>query len=186
MCGPSGVGILFGKMKYLEKMNPLKLGGGTVSSIDSDYCVNLAPIPERFEAGTPNTEGIIGSLAAIKFIKKIGIKNIEQHELELKRYFDKKIKSIPNIIYMNEKAHFPIIALNYTNINPQDLANYFGKNKIVVRGGMSCAKLSYKITDNNVGYVRISLYFYNDFSDIDRIISVLKKFKPKDIVKNII
>jgi cysteine desulfurase/selenocysteine lyase len=186
MCGPSGVGILFGKMKHLEKMTPMRLGGGTVSSVEKNLKINYSPIPHRFEGGTPNTEGILATYSAIKFLQKIGMENVEKHEIELKKYFDKKIKDIKNIDYASKDSLFPVIALNYKGINPQDFANYFGKNKIIVRGGTACVKLAYMFTGNKSGYVRISLYIYNDFSDIDKIINVIKKFKPSKILEKII
>jgi cysteine desulfurase/selenocysteine lyase len=174
-------------MALLEKITLMtKVGGGSASTIESNKKVNLAPIPARFEAGTPNTEGILGFGAAIDFLEQIGMKNIIQKEHELKQYFDKKIIDVKNIDYVSKEAKFPICSFNINGVNPQDLANYLGKAGIIVRGGLACAKLSYKITKNTVGYVRASFYFYNDFKDIDVLINALKKFDKKNIADAIL
>jgi cysteine desulfurase/selenocysteine lyase len=186
MCGPDGVGVLYGKFEELNKLTPLKIGGGGVSTVALDGAsYNLAPLPGRLESGTPNTAGIIGFGAAIDFLNSVGMKNIDTYEKELKKYFDKRIKEVKNIEYVSQTGLYPVCSFNVRDIISQDLANYLGRNKIIARSGLSCAKLSYEITSNKSGYVRVSLYFYNTTKDIDRIISVLKKFKKSDVVDNI-
>jgi len=185
ICGPSGIGILFGKEKYLLRMTPNRLGGGmnvTFNEKETKYIEG----PKKFEAGTPHTEGIIGTDVAVKFIKKIGYKEIQSHLKSLKKYFDSKIKTVKNIKYVTKEYPYPIITFNFENTNPQDISNFLGKNKIIVRGGLSCVKMAHNVTSNTTGYVRISLYFYNDFKDIDKIITVLRKYKKGDEVKYIL
>jgi len=176
LCGPSGIGIMYGRERYLDKMHPLRLGGGmNVTMDEKGYIPHDGP--SKFEGGTPHTEGIIGTDVAIKFLLNIGYKNIQKKLISLKKYFDKKIKEVNDIIYPNVGYKYPIIAFNIKGCNPQDIACYLGSKKIIVRGGLSCVKLMHMINDNKAGFVRVSLSFYNDYSDIDKIIQVLKTFK---------
>jgi cysteine desulfurase/selenocysteine lyase len=184
MLGPNGVGILGGKFSILNKFTSIKIGGGSVSTVENDK-INFSPIPERLEPGTPNVEGIIGFNSAINFIKKIGIKNIIKHEKELKKYIDQKIIKIKNIDYPSYGTDFPICSFNIKGVSPQDLANYLGNKKIIVRGGMSCVKMISKFASPS-GYVRASFYLYNTKKDIDKLIYELKKYKPGNELKNIV
>ncbi|GMO13484.1 MAG: aminotransferase class V-fold PLP-dependent enzyme [Mycoplasmoidaceae bacterium] len=184
MLGPDGVGILCGKSKLLEKFTPIKFGGGTISLI-KNMEPQFAPIPDRLEGGTPNVEGILGFAKAIEFIKKIGIKNIIKHEKTLKMYIDEQFTSIPNLIYPSKGTPYPICSIGIKRVSPQDLANYLGNNKIIVRGGMACVKMVGKFADPN-GYVRASFYLYNDKNDVDKLVKVLKAYKRGDELKKII
>jgi cysteine desulfurase/selenocysteine lyase len=186
MCGPSGIGIMYGKYKHLIKMEPNTYGGGMVSTVENNGKINLAPPPERFEAGTPNTEAILGFGAAIDFLKKIGMNNINNHEIELKKYIDQQFKHIKNIEYVTKDNIYPIVSFNIKGVNPQDLANYLGTNKIIVRGGMACVKMQGMFSNNPNGYVRASFYLYNDKKDVDRLVTVLKNFDQKKQFKNIL
>jgi cysteine desulfurase/selenocysteine lyase len=103
--------------------------------------------------------------------------NIYQHELSLKKYFDKRIEDVKNIEYVSYNSDLPVCSFNIKGVNPQDLSHYLGNNKIIVRGGVACVKMQEKFTQNKIGYVRASLYLYNDKTDIDRLINTLKKFK---------
>jgi cysteine desulfurase/selenocysteine lyase len=132
---------------------------------------------KSIKSGTPNNEGILGFGSALAFLSKIGLNNIYQHELELKKYFDKRIKEVKNIEYAPAGSDLPVCSFNITGVNPQDLSNYLGSKKIVVRGGMACVKMQEKFTHNKTGYVRASMYLYNDKKDIDVLISALKQFK---------
>jgi cysteine desulfurase/selenocysteine lyase len=184
MLGPDGIGVLCGKFKLLNKFIPSKIGGGAVSTVE-DSKINLAPLPERLESGTPNAEGIIGFDAAINFIKKVGINKIIKHEIELKKYIDKKMKTIKNIDYPSYGTKFPICSFNINNVSPQDLANYLGSKKIIVRGGMSCVKTLGKFASPS-GYVRASFYLYNTKKDVDTLIDALKSYKKGHELNNLI
>jgi cysteine desulfurase/selenocysteine lyase len=181
MCGPNGIGMLYGKTKYLEKMIPMKIGGGGISTIENEK-INYSPLPNRLESGTPNCEGIIGFGAAIDFINKIGIENIEKHDKELKEYFDLKISRIENIEYASRNSSAPVCSFNFKDVNPQDVSHYLGRKHIITRGGLACAKMSYKITNNKAGFVRASFYLYNEKKDINILIKALSKFTKEDIV----
>jgi cysteine desulfurase/selenocysteine lyase len=178
--GPTGIGILYGKKQYLETFLPLKYGGG-MNTIIKHHDYKLSPLPSRLEAGTINSAGIIGMSAGIEYLRKLNFNRIKNHKISLKKYFDQKIKKIPNIEYYNYQRLNPVFIFNIKGINPQDLANYLGRNQIITRAGQSCVKLQHLITNNLAGAVRASFYVYNDKSDIDKLIAVLKKFRKSDI-----
>lgn len=185
MCGPTGLGVLYVNSKYENLTKPLRLGGGMNSTMDVNRYV-CASAPDKYEGGTPNIAGIFGFNAALDFLNKIKISNIEKHEQELKKYIDSKIKNIPNIEYISGINKSPICAFNIKTIHAQDLASYLAHNKILVRSGVSCAKLQHNITNNKNGFVRASFYFYNTKQDVDKLINCLLKFKKGDLLKHVI
>ena len=112
MCGPTGVGVIYGKEKLLNKMKPIIFGGGMNSSFESDHSRVYNEIPHKFEAGTPNIAGVIAFGEIVKYLNKIGINNIHKHEAELKKYALEKLKSVKDIIIYNETSESGIIAIN--------------------------------------------------------------------------
>ena len=183
MCGPTGVGILIGKYNLLEKMDPIIYGGGMNSSFEDDSSYELKTIPTRFEAGTPPIAEVIGLGEAIKYIETIGIDNIHNYEVKLKKYFLDKIKDIDNIIIYNNSTDSGIIAFNINGVFAQDTSMYLNHYKIAVRAGNHCAKLL-KDEMNIKNTVRVSMYFYNNYEDIDKLIDTLRN--SEDIFKIII
>ena len=173
MCGPTGVGVLFGKRELLENLIPVNLGGGMNESFDSIEEVYLKELPTRLEAGTQNIAGVIGLGDAVDYIKNIGIDNIRNHEIKLKKYIVDKLKNIPHINIVNSDTEGGIIAFNVDGIFAQDVAYYLNKYNICVRAGNHCAKL----VKNAIGVkntVRISLYFYNTYEEADKLIDLLQ------------
>lgn len=173
MCGPTGIGVLYGKYELLENIEPRNLGGGMNESFDTIDEVYLKPLPTRLEAGTPNIAGAIGLGAAIEFINKIGIDNITNHERTLRKYLVTKLQEIPHIIVVNEESDSGIVAFNVDGIFAQDVAVYLNKYHICVRAGNHCAK----ILKNEVGVkntVRISIYIYNTKEELDKVVELLK------------
>ena len=172
MCGPTGVGVLYGKEEYLNHTYPLIFGGGMNASFEFDGVRIYKEIPTLLEAGTPNIAGVIGFGKIIEYLNNIGMDKIHAYELELREYAIKRLKEIDNIILYNEKATSGIITFNMKGIFPQDLAIYLNKYHICVRAGSHCAK----ILKDDLGIkntVRISLYFYNTKEEIDKLIEVL-------------
>ena len=172
MCGPTGVGVLYGKEELLEKLTPHNLGGGMNESFDNLNEVYLKPLPTRLEAGTPNIAGVIGFGAAIEYISNIGLNNIRKHELELGKYLFNELSKIRHITIVN-RVPASTIAFNIDNIFSQDVAVYLNKYNICVRAGNHCAK----ILKDEVGVkntIRVSLYFYNTKEEIDKLIDLLK------------
>lgn len=173
MCGPTGIGILYGKYELLENLEPINLGGGMNESFDTVNDVYLKPLPTRLEAGTPNIEGAIGLGAAAEYLSKIGFNNITNHEHTLRKRLISKLKEIPHINIVNEESDSGIVAFNVDGIFAQDVAVYLNKYNICVRAGNHCAK----ILKNEVGVkntVRISIYFYNTIEEIDKLADLLK------------
>ncbi len=172
MCGPTGVGVLYGKKELLEELEPINLGGGMNESFDSPNEIYLKELPTRLEAGTPNIAGVIGLGEAIRYLKSIGMDKIESYEQNLRKYLIDKLIKIPYIDIINLESDSGIISINVDDIFAQDVAYYLNKYGICVRAGNHCAKL----TKNATGVknsLRISLYFYNTESECDLLAELL-------------
>lgn len=172
MCGPTGVGVLYGKKELLEEVEPLSLGGGMNESFDSEKEIYLKELPQRLEAGTPNIAGVIGLGAAVDYLNNIGMDTISIYEQKLKKYMIDKLEKIPFIQIVNEEADSGIVAFNVEGIFSQDVAYYLNKYNICVRAGNHCAKILKKaIGVKNT--IRVSLYFYNTKEEVDSLIELL-------------
>ncbi len=173
LCGPTGIGILYGKYNLLQKMEPLMCGGGDNAKFD--MCGNVAYLepPAKFEAGKMNLAGIYGLGGAIDYLMNIGMNSIEEYERYLRKYAINKLKTLQNLIIYNENAETGIITLNVKGVFSQDEASYLNSKGICVRSGEHCAKLL-KDRLGASGTVRISLYFYNTIEDIDKLCLALK------------
>ena len=162
--------------KWIDKLDPMKLGGGMNALVlPKINKFTFAAGVDKFEGGTPNTAGIIGFGEAIKYLNRIGWDKIQNHGIELKKYFDEKCSSIKNFEYYTKDTKTSILFFNIKGVSSQDLANYLGHNRIIVRAGLSCAKTSNISTRVNEG-VRASLYLYNTKADIDYLVEILKKY----------
>lgn len=179
MCGPTGVGILYGKMKYLKEMKPLLFGGGMNASFSSDLERVYDDVPRCFEAGTPNIEGIIAFGTVIEYLNNIGIDNIHKYVLELRKYAISKLKEINDLVIYNENEETNLITFNKIGIFAQDLSIYLSKKNICIRAGNHCAKLLKECLGVK-NTCRVSLYFYNTKEDIDKLVNALKN----DNIKN--
>lgn len=173
MYGPTGVGVLYGKEKYLNNMKPIIFGGGMNASFSSDGVRIYDDIPYLFEAGTQNIAGVIGFGSVIEYLNKVGMDNIKKYESDLREYAIKRLKEVEDLIIYNETSEAGIIAINKKNIFAQDLAIYLNKHKICVRAGNHCAKiLKEELGIKNT--VRISFALYNTKEEIDELVKVLK------------
>lgn len=172
MCGPTGIGVLYAKRELLSNIEPLILGGGMNESFDNEKEIYLKEIPHRLEAGTPNIAGAIGLGEAVKYLSNIGMDKIAIYEQKLKEYLTNKLKQIPYINIVNEEADSGIVAFNVEGIFSQDVAYYLNKYNICVRAGNHCAKILKKsIGVKNT--VRVSLYFYNTYEELDALVELL-------------
>ena len=169
MCGPTGVGVLYGKMELLKKMVPYTFGGGMNENYNEEH-LELIEIPYRFESGTPNIADIIGFSEAIKFLNEIGMDTIERKEKYLRKYLIDELEKIPYIKIYNKNNEGSTVIINIDGIMSGDLGLYLNTKGICVRSGKHCAKMG----DNKEDTVRISLYFYNTYEEIDILIDALK------------
>lgn len=173
MCGPTGVGVLYGKSEYLKDLVPLKYGGGMNESFESDKCYVLKSYPTNLEAGTPPIAEVIGLKEAINYITSIGVDNIHKHELELKKYLISKIENMDNIIIYNKNSESGIVTFNIRDVFAQDTSIYLNTYGIAIRAGNHCAKiLKDEIDIKNT--CRISFYIYNTFEEVDKLVDALK------------
>lgn len=172
MCGPTGIGVLYGKYDLLKKMNPQNVGGGMNNDFESNMTYRYKEIPYKLEAGTPNIAGVIGLGSAIDYINKIGIDVIGNYVDKLRSYAIDKMQNLNNIEIYNKNIKSSTIVFNVKGVHSQDTATYLNKNGICVRAGNHCAK----ILKDEIGVTntcRISLYFYNTKDDIDALVRVL-------------
>ena len=172
MCGPTGVGLLYGRKELLEKIEPINLGGGMNESFDDEHHVYLKELPTRLEAGTPNIAGVIGFGEAIKYLKKISMHRIETRERELRKYLVEGLVKIPFIDIVNFESDSGIVTFNVDGVFSQDVAYYLNKYNICVRAGNHCAKILKNAT-HVTNTIRVSLYFYNTEKEIDTLIELL-------------
>lgn len=184
MLGPTGIGCTYINSKWIDNIEPIRFGGG-MNSILTQSNFTYAKGIDRFEGGTLNMSGIFGWAAAIQYLNNYGWDNIMKHEVELKKYMVNNLLKIKNIKIYNIEEPLAIVLLNYDGVFAQDLAGYLGKNNIITRAGLSCAKLSNCIL-KTPAVIRISCYIYNTKEDIDVLIKQLKKFKKGDEIQAIL
>ncbi len=173
MCGPTGVGVLYGKFELLEASEPFLIGGGSNARFDICGNILLKEPPYKFEAGTPAIEAVLGLGKAIDYILEIGLVNIYNHEHQLREYLVEGLKKLPNIILYNETADTGIVTFNVKDVFAQDAASYLNDHGICVRAGQHCAK----ILMNHLGTsdtLRASVYFYNTKEEIDKFLEIVK------------
>lgn len=176
MYGPMGVGILYGKEKYLSEMPPYQAGGEMIEKVSFEQ-TTFNELPFRFEAGTPNVADVVGFHQAIKYIEAVGIENINAYESSLLKYAEEKMKDIPGlIIYGNSPDKASVISFLIEDIHPYDMGMIMDKHGVAVRTGHHCAQpLMNRF--GIIGTIRASLSFYNTFEEIDIFVEAIKKTK---------
>ena len=174
MCGPTGVGILYGKEFWLNKLSPFEGGGEMISDVTFEK-TTYADLPHKFEAGTPNICGGIAFGEAINYMNSIGFDKISQHENKLLEYATEKLLSIDGLkIYGTSKNKTSVISFNIDGIHAYDLGTIIDKLGIAIRTGQHCAQ---PIMDfyGISGTARASFAFYNTLDEIDQFIVAIKK-----------
>ena len=176
MCGPTGVGMLYGKEEWLKKLPPYQGGGEMIAEVTFEK-TTYADLPHKFEAGTPNICGGIAFGAALDYMENIGFDAIAQYEDELLQYATKQLLTIEGLrIYGTAKHKTSVISFNIEGIHPYDIGTILDKLGIAVRTGHHCAQPImdfYKIP----GTVRASFSFYNTQEEVDKLVEGVKRAK---------
>jgi cysteine desulfurase/selenocysteine lyase len=178
MLAPMGIGVLYGKKDLLEELPPFLKGGGMIEYV-KEQGSTYAPLPEKFEAGTPNVEGAVGLQAAIEYLEEIGLDKIKEHELELTAYALEKMKQLDYVEIagpLNLENRGGIISFNIKDVHSHDLATIVDSEGIAIRSGHHCAQpLMNYYQINSTG--RISFYLYNTKAEVDRFLEALEKVR---------
>jgi len=176
LCGPTGVGFLYGKKELLENIKPLMGGGEMISEVTFEK-TTYADLPHKFEAGTPNISGVIAFGVALDYMNNLGLDRIRKYEDELLEYATSKLKEIDDlIIYGDIKNKTSVISFNISGIHSYDIGSILDKFGVAVRTGQHCTQ---PIMDhfNIPGTVRVSLSFINTFEEIDILFEAVSKAK---------
>ncbi|MDA9929458.1 cysteine desulfurase [Flavobacteriaceae bacterium] len=176
ICGPTGVGMLYGKEKWLEKLPPYQGGGEMIATVSFEK-TTYAGLPHKFEAGTPNISGGIAFGAALDYMHGIGFDKIAAYEQELLVYATKALLGIEGLeIYGTAAEKTAVVSFNIKGLHPYDIGSILDQMGIAVRTGHHCAQ---PIMDyySIPGTVRASFSFYNTFEEIDRLVSGVQKAK---------
>ncbi|MBM7710647.1 cysteine desulfurase [Enterococcus xiangfangensis] len=178
MCGPTGIGVLYGKRQWLEQMEPVEFGGEMIDFVNL-YDSTWKELPWKFEAGTPNIAGAITLGGAIDYLNELGMENIHRYEQELVAYVLPKLQEIEGItIYgpQDPEHHTGVIAFNLEGLHPHDVATALDMEGVAVRAGHHCAQplMNYL---NLPATARASFYFYNTKEDADRLVEAIQATK---------
>ncbi|HOY16430.1 MAG TPA: aminotransferase class V-fold PLP-dependent enzyme, partial [Haliscomenobacter sp.] len=172
--GPTGTGVLYGKEKWLNEMPPYRFGGEMIRDVTFERTL-FAPIPQKFEAGTPNIAGVATLASAMDFVEDLGQNNIGTHLKRLLQVGMERLATIPGIQFYGEAAHKSgIISFTLEGIHPHDLATILGQKDICIRAGHHCTQPImdfYEIP----GTVRVSFSVYNVEEDVDKLAKGLRE-----------
>ena len=176
MLGPTGVGVLYAKKEFLEKMRPF-MGGGDMIKEVFKFHTNYNEVPYKFEAGTPNIADVVGFGAAIDYLQKIGMENIRKHEIDLTEYALESILSIKHLtVYGPRDPNYRggVISFNIADIHPHDLATIMNDHGIAIRSGHHCAQVLMQRLDVPATS-SASFYIYNTKEEIDKFVNAIKE-----------
>ncbi|MDG7035341.1 MAG: aminotransferase class V-fold PLP-dependent enzyme, partial [Nitrososphaerota archaeon] len=176
MLGPTGLGVLYGKKALLEELPPFLLGGEMIKEVHTDG-QTWNDVPWKFEAGTPNYADAIAFTEAIRYLKSIGMDNIHSYEKELIKYLLDQVKAVKDVkVYgppVEERG--AIMPFTVEGIHPHDIAGYLDSMAVAVRSGFHCAQPLQESMGLLDGTARASLYFYNDFEEIDKFVDAIRE-----------
>ncbi len=176
MCGPTGVGVLYGKKELLEEMPPFLLGGDMIKSVSETETI-YNDLPNKFEAGTPNIADIIAFHKTLQFLERVGMKEIREHELKLLKYAKEKFSKYPEVsLFSPSKPENCCGILSFTvkGTHPHDIASIFDSEGVAIRSGLHCAEPLVRSLKQS-STARMSFYLYNTESDIDKAEKALQK-----------
>ncbi|KAJ8906843.1 hypothetical protein NDN08_003327 [Rhodosorus marinus] len=173
MCGPTGIGFLYGKKDILEEMPPFMGGGEMIADVFMEYST-YAELPHKFEPGTPAIGEAIGLGAAVQYLNKIGMDKIHQYETEIGEYLYKRLSEFEEVkIYGPETQRAALCAFQIEGIHPSDLSVMLDLEGVAIRAGNHCTQPLHTAL-GEAGSARASLYFYNTFDEVDTFIEALK------------
>ncbi|WP_110113784.1 cysteine desulfurase [Bacillus sp. CGMCC 1.16541] len=175
MCGPTGIGVLYGKKALLEEMEPVEFGGEMIDFVNL-YDSTWKELPWKFEGGTPIIAGAIGLGAAIDFLEEIGLENIEAYEYKLAQYALERMSTIDGMTIYGPKERAGLVTFNIEDVHPHDVATVLDAQGIAVRAGHHCAQPLMKYLKVSAT-ARASFYLYNTEEEIDQFVSALIKTK---------
>lgn len=175
MCGPTGIGVLYGKKRLLEQMEPVEFGGEMIDFVGL-YESTWKELPWKFEGGTPIIAGAIGLGAAIDFLEQVGLDHIAEHEHRLAQYALEQLATIEGLTIYGPKERAGLVTFNIDGVHPHDVATVLDAEGIAVRAGHHCAQPLMKWL-NVTATARASFYLYNTEEEIDALVSALKKTK---------
>ncbi|UTL71956.1 cysteine desulfurase SufS [Bacillus halotolerans] len=175
MCGPTGVGVLYGKKALLENMEPAEFGGEMIDFVGLYESTWKEP-PWKFEAGTPIIAGAIGLGAAIDFLEEIGLDEISRHEHKLAAYALERFRQLDGVTVYGPEERAGLITFNLDDVHPHDVATVLDAEGIAVRAGHHCAQPLMKWLDVTAT-ARASFYLYNTEEEIDKLVEALQKTK---------
>ena len=176
MLAPLGIGVLYGKREILNKMTPFLMGGDMIEYVYEQE-TTFAPLPNKFEAGTQNVEGVIGLGAAIDYIESLGYDKIQEIENEVVSYARQELSKLDYLtLYLtpNEEKHSSVISFNINGVHPHDVASILDSEGVCVRSGNHCAQPLMRFLGID-STCRASFYFYNTKEDVDRLVKALNK-----------
>ncbi len=176
MFAPLGIGVLYGKRELLNKMNPFLMGGDMIEYVH-EQSTTFAPLPNKFEAGTQNVEGVVGLGAAIDYINSIGYDKIQEHDREIVDYAREKLLKFDYLdLYMtpNAENHSAVISFNIKGVHPHDVASILDSENVCVRSGNHCAQPLMRFLGID-STCRASFYVYNTKEDVDRLVAGIEK-----------
>lgn len=175
MCGPTGVGVLYGKKALLENMEPAEFGGEMIDFVGL-YESTWKELPWKFEAGTPIIAGAIGLGAAIDFLEEIGLDEISRHEHKLAAYALERFRQLDGVTVYGPEERAGLVTFNLDDVHPHDVATVLDAEGIAVRAGHHCAHPLMKWLDVTAT-ARASFYLYNTEEEIDKLVEALQKTK---------
>src|SRR5690625_2749571 len=173
MCGPTGIGVLYGKQELLEAMEPVEFGGEMIDFVNL-YDSTWKELPWKFEGGTPIIAGAIGLGAAIDFLNEIGMDAITDYEQELAAYALERMRTIYNIKIYGPEERAALVTFNLGDVHPHDTATVLDAEGIAVRAGHHCAQPLMRWLDVTAT-ARASFYLYNTKEDVDCLVDGLLK-----------
>ncbi len=182
MCGPTGIGVLYGKKELLNNMQPIEFGGEMIDFVGLQEST-WKELPWKFEAGTPIIGNAIGLGAAIDFLEEIGLDNIEKHEHELAQYALERLSEVDGVTIYGPKHRAGLVTFNIEDVHPHDVATVLDVEGIAVRAGHHCAQPLMKWLKAS-STARASFYLYNTKEEIDTFVDSL--IKTKEYFTNVI